>query len=149
MNRDQKIAWVVVGAFGLSVAVFVVLVTLVPLYAALAAFFGLFGLAGLGPILFRKPPAGDTVEADERDRIIARKSTLGGAMLSNLAVYLVCMTWWFLCRYQGKELITVNALTAVVFVSMIAFFTGRSVTLLVLYGRGRTTEGNRLEARRG
>jgi len=137
MNREQKMAWLIIAAFTLAVAVFVVSVLIVGFSRPATGSFGLFGLAGFGPIIFRKRPHGDIVEADERDRIILGKSTLAGAMFAYMAVGICCMVPFYVYLYQGKKSIPVVVLPLVFIAALMILFLVRSITLLVLYSRNR------------
>ena len=140
MNREQKQAWLVVAMFGVSVIAFAALVPLVGWKVAPCGF-ALFGISGLSPLIFRKKTQAGQVEADERDKKIAREATLAGGMMSYLVFILACMVPWFIYHARGAETISIHRLPMIAIIGMIVLVTTRSVTLLVLYGReGRHRE---------
>ena len=127
-------AWMFIAVVALAVVAFVVAASIMGWRAATGSF-GLFGLAGFAPIIFRKRPGGDIVEADERDRIILGKSSLAGAMSAYLAVGICCMVPYFLYSHQEKKTIPVDVLPLVFLAACMVLFVARSITLLVLYSR--------------
>jgi len=133
MSREQKIAWLVVGMFLITIVAFVVLMLTVGRFAWGA--FGLFGLVGFGPLIFRKKPKDDVVATDERVRMIAHKATLGGAMMSYGIFILTCMTTWSIYHAQGQKIISIHVLPLIVFAGGISFYISRSIALLILYDR--------------
>jgi hypothetical protein len=91
------------------------------------AFYGINGFAGL---------IGRKERPDERDKAIARRATLAGAMMSYLAFILGCMgVWVFAWHVQGKDLVSAHLLPSITMFGAIVFFFTRSVAILVLYGR--------------
>ncbi|MFA6132908.1 MAG: hypothetical protein WC869_02685 [Phycisphaerae bacterium] len=134
MNREQKMAWLIVGAFALALTGFLTLLLFVGPKGATGAF-GLCGLAGLGPILFRRTSA-DIVSADERDVDIARRATVGGGMLSYLTFVLTSFVPWYILYHRGQTTVSIEILPLITFSGFIVLFVSRAIILLVLYGRG-------------
>lgn len=129
MNAEQKRAWLGVVT---GIACVVGYVALVPFLGPMAATgaFGLYGINGFAGFIGRKE------RADERDRSIARRATLGGAMASYMAFILGCMGTWFIAfAWLGKEQVSVHLLGTITFVGGIVFYSVRSTVVLVLYGR--------------
>ena len=129
MNAEQKRAWLGVAT---GIACVVGYVALVPFLGPMAATgaFGLYGINGIAPLIGRKE------RADERDKSIARRATLGGAMASYMAFILGCMGTWFVAFVcLGKEQVLVHLLGTITFVGGIVFYFVRSVVVLLLYGR--------------
>ena len=129
MNAEQKRAWLGVVT---GIACVVGYVALIPFLGPVAATgaFGLYGLNGIAPLIGRKQ------RADERDRSIERRATLGGAMASYMAFIFGCMGTWFVAfAWLGKEQISVHLLWTITLLGWIVFYTVRSVVVLVLYGR--------------
>jgi hypothetical protein len=92
--------------------------------------FGLYGVNGIAPLIGRKE------RADERDRSIAHRATLGGAMASYMVFVLGCMGTWFIAfAWLGKEQVSVHLLGLITFLGWIVFYSVRSAVVLVLYGR--------------
>jgi len=116
MNAEQKRAWLGVVT---GIACVVGYVALVPFLGPLAATgaFGLYGINGIAPLIGRKE------RADERDKSIARRATLGGAMASYMAFILGYMGTWFVAFvWLGKEQILVHLLGTITFVGGIVFY---------------------------
>ena len=129
MNAEQKRAWLGVVT---GIACVVGYVALIPFLGPMAATgaFGLYGLNGIAPLIGRKQ------RADERDRSIERRATLGGAMASYMAFIFGCMGTWFVAfAWHGQEQVSVHLVATITFVGGIVFYTVRSVVVLVLYGR--------------
>ena len=94
------------------------------------AAFAFYGINGFGGFI------GPRERADERDRSIARRATLVGAMASYMAFILGCMgTWFVVFMWQGRELVWVHILPEITLLGAIVVFFTRSVAVLVLYGR--------------
>ena len=73
---------------------------------------------------------------DERDRAIARRATLAGAMCSYEAFIIGCMgTWFFVYAWHRQTQIEVHVLGMITMLGGITFFFSRSVAILVYYGR--------------
>jgi hypothetical protein len=80
MNAEQKRAWLGVATMTACIAGCLVLLPLVgPLVATSA--FAIYGINGFGGLIGRKE------QPDERDKAIARRATLPGAMASYLAFH--------------------------------------------------------------
>ena len=129
MNAEQKRAWLGVATMAACVVGYFVLLPLFgPMVATAAfAFYGINGFAGF---------IGRGEQTDERDRNIARRATLGGAMDSYLAFIIGCMgTWFVVFALRGEEQVLVHVLGTITMLGGIVFFFTRSVTILVLYGR--------------
>ena len=129
MNVEQKRAWLAVGSGVVCLVLYVVLVPFLGPWVATAAF-ALFGLNGFGGLIGREQPA------DERDRTISRRATLGGAMASYMAFILGCMGTWFVAfAWQRREQIPVHLMGTITILCGVVFYFARSVAVLVLYGR--------------
>lgn len=129
MNAEQKRAWLGVVTMSACVVGYFVLFPLFgPVVATAAfAFYGINGFAGL---------IGRNEEADERDKNIARRATLAGAMASYLAFIIGCMgTWFVVFAFQRQEQVWVHVLGTITMLGAIVYFFTRSVAILVLYGR--------------
>lgn len=129
MNAEQKRAWL---GLGTGIACVVAYVALIPFIGPMAATgaFGLYGVNGIAPLIGRKE------RADERDRSIAHRATLGGAMASYMVFVLGCMGTWFIAfAWLGKEQVSVHLLGLITFLGWIVFYSVRSAVVLVLYGR--------------
>ncbi len=129
MNAEQKRAWLGVATMGACVLGYFVLLPLFgPVVATAAfAFYGINGFAGV---------IGRHEEVDERDRSIARRATLAGAVASYLAFVIGCMgTWFVVFAFQHKEQVWVHALGTITILGAVVFFFIRSVVILLLYGR--------------
>lgn len=129
MNAEQKRAWLAVATMTVCVVGYIALIPFFGPVVAGAAF-GFYGINGFGAFIGRKE------RTDERDKSIARRATLAGAMLSYLAFILGCMgVWAFEWHVQGKELVSAIVLPSITMVGAVVFFFARSVAILVLYGR--------------
>ena len=133
MSREQKFAWYMLAVFGLTAVCVVVVWAFAGAVFAPAAL-GVFGLGGLAPLLFRK--GRDAPGPDERDRMIAEKATLRGAIGSYGGTVLICTAIWCVQHAQGKETIHIQALMFIPICAMVLLFTIRSIVLLTLYARG-------------
>jgi len=129
MNAEQKRAWLGVATMTACVVGYLVLLPFFGPVVATAAF-ALYGINGFAGFIGRGE------RADERDRSIGRRATLGGAMASYMAFILGCMgTWFTVFAWQGRELVWVHVLGMITVFGGIVFFFTRSVAVLVLYGR--------------
>lgn len=129
MNAEQKRAWLgVVTMTACVVGYFVLFPFFGPIVATAAfAFYGINGFAGF---------IGRGEQVDERDKNIARRGTLGGAMASYMAFIIGCMgTWFVVFLFQHEEQVRVHVLPMITMFGAIVFFFTRSVAILVLYGR--------------
>ncbi len=129
MNAEQKRAWLGVATMTACVVGYFVLLPLFGPVVALAAFafYGINGFAGF---------IGRGEQVDERDKNIARRATLAGAMASYMAFIIGCMgTWFVVFAFRGEEQVWVHALGTITMLGGIVFFFTRSVAILVLYGR--------------
>ena len=136
MSQEQKIAWLMVGAFVAGLILFAVLIPFVGIKVAPAGF-SVVGFAGLGPLLFRKKRTADVIAVDERDKTIGQRATMVGGMISYEVFIFACMIPWCIYFAYGEEMISVNALPLIVGAGGVAFFASRSIVLLILYGRER------------
>jgi hypothetical protein len=135
MNAEQKRAWLGVITMTACVVGFLVLLPFVGPSVASAAF-GFYGINGFACFI------GPKERADERDKSINRRATLGGAMASYLAFILGCMgSWNFMWYVQGNEMVSVHVLPMITMFGAIVFFFVRSVAILVLYGRHVEADG--------
>lgn len=129
MNAEQKRAWLGVATMTACMVGYLVLLPLFgPMVATAAfAFYGINGFAGL---------IGRGEQFDERDKNIARRATLGGAMASYMAFIIGCMgTWFVVFIFQREEQVLVHILPIITMLGGIVFYFIRSVIILVLYGR--------------
>ena len=129
MNAEQKRAWLAVATMAVCVVGYLVLFPLLgPVVATAAfAFYGVNGFAGF---------IGRGERIDERDKNIARRATLAGAMASYSAFIIGCMgTWFVVFTLQREEQVWVHVLGTITMLGGIVFFFTRSVAILVLYGR--------------
>ena len=129
MNAEQKRAWLgVVTMIACVVGYFVLLPFFGPIVATAAfAFFAINGFAG---------SIGKGEKTDERDKSIARRATLGGAMASYLVFIAGCMgTWIVVSLFQHEEQVSVHVLPKITMFGFIAFYFIRSVVILILYNR--------------
>ena len=137
MVREQKHAWCLLGLFATAFSISTLLILLVSVKLAplgFAVFFFAFFLPFVGPR--KRDPT--EVDTDERDKMIAQKATLGGAMLSMAAFMLACLITFYSYKHQNKESISIEALSLIVHAGSMTFWIARSITVVVLYGR----EGN-------
>ena len=72
---------------------------------------------------------------DERDKMIAQKATLGGAMLSMTVFMLACLIISSIYKHQNKETLSIDALGLILNAGAMTFWIARSITVVVLYGR--------------
>ena len=129
MNAEQKRAWLGVATMTACVAGYLVLLPFFGPIVATAAF-GFYGINGFAGFIGRRE------RVDERDRSIARRATLGGAMASYMAFVIGCMgTWFFVYAGHREEQVSVHVLGTITMLGGIVFFFTRSVAVLVLYGR--------------
>jgi len=129
MNAEQKRAWLGLITGMACVVAYVALVPFIGPMAATGAF-GLYGVNGIAPLIGRKE------RADERDRSIAHRATLGGAMASYMAFILGCMGTWFIAfAWLGKEQVSVHLMGIITWLGAIVFYSVRSAAVLVMYGR--------------
>lgn len=135
MSREQKGAWFTIAVFTGSLVAFMALVPFIGPIPALGAF-GLMGLTGFVPLLFRKRGDPTGVDVDERDRLIQRQATLGGAMFSYMVFVLGCMgLWFYYAMWQGQQVVSVHFFAGITAAGGIALYVVRSIAILVLYGR--------------
>jgi hypothetical protein len=129
MNAEQKRARLAVWSGVACLIGYIALVPFLGPWVATAAFalFGLNGLAGL---------IGRGEQLDERDKVIQRRATLGGAMASYMAFILGCMGTWFVAfAWHGREQISVHLMGTITILAGFVFYFARGVAVLVLYGR--------------
>ena len=130
MNAEQKRAWFGVVLMSLGMVGFLILWLLFGNPLAATSAFGIYGLAGLSGLIWRDSPS------DERDRSIARKATLAGAIISYEVFIIGCMgIWMFVYGYLREEQVSIHVVAMITFLGMIALFFSRSIAILVLYGR--------------
>ena len=129
MNAAQKRAWLAVVTMAACVVGFLVMLPLFGPWVAFSAF-GLFGINGFGAFI------GKGEQIDERDKSIARRATLGGAMLSYMTFILGCMgTWFVVFRFNHQVQASVHLFPMITITGGIVFYFARSVMILFLYGR--------------
>jgi hypothetical protein len=91
-------------------------------------------------IIFRKDPG--AVTCDERDRAINSTAAKAGFGASYMVFYLLCMGTWGIYYYGGgKETISVHVLPMICMMGGITCFFAHALTILILYGRDKTIEG--------
>ena len=133
MPPEQKQSVFIVLVFAVSVMLYAVL-TLVGMKHAPVAF-GVMGIGGLAPLLFRSRRQPGEVASDERDEVIAKKATRGGAMCSYGVFIAGCLVPWTIYREMGKEVISINVLPCIAGAGIITFFVARAIAILILYSR--------------
>ena len=129
MNGEQKRAWLGLVS---GIACAVGYAALVPFLGPMAATsaFALYGINGFAPLIGRKD------KGDERDKSIARRATLGGAMASYMTFILGCMGTWFIAfAWLAREQVSVHLMPTITILGLIVFYTVRSAAVLVMYGR--------------
>jgi hypothetical protein len=129
MNAEQKRAWLGVITTGACVVGYLVLLPLFGPHVAFSAFaiFAINGCAG---------NIGRNEVVDERDKSIARRATMAGAMASYMAFILGCMwTGVVVYAFQRQVQVDVHVLGRIVLFGGIAFYATRCVVILELYGR--------------
>ena len=135
MNAEQKRAWVAVLCMGACLIGYAVLVPFVGPWKALSAF-ALFGVVAVTPLIGWKE------HTDERDRLIARRATLAGAMCSYLGFYAACMGVWIVKYAIAREAtVSVHVFPMIAIVAgLIPFMFARAVAVLILYNRHMEAE---------
>jgi hypothetical protein len=129
MNAEQKRAWLGVATMTVCVVGYLLLLPFFGPVVATAAF-GFYGINGFAGFIGRRE------RADERDKSIARRATLGGAMASYMAFIIGCMgTWFYVYACHREEQVWVHTLGMITQLGAIVFFFTRSVAILMLYGR--------------
>jgi hypothetical protein len=129
MNAEQKRGWLAVVTGFACLAGYLVLAPIIGPYPALGAF-GLFGINGFGALIGRNEPK------DERDRAIARRATLAGAMCSYTWFVLACMSTWLIVRMgRGQEQVDVHVMGLITALGVGVLFFARGVAVLIYYRR--------------
>jgi hypothetical protein len=129
MNREQKRAWLGVATMTACVVGYFVLLPFFGPVVAMSAF-TFYGINGFAKFIGPREPA------DERDKSIARRATLAGAIAFYLALIAVCMGTWFVAfAWQGREQVSVHFMATIIMFGAVVFLFVRSVAVLVLYGR--------------
>lgn len=129
MNAAQKRAWLAVVTGTICVVGYLILIPLLGPKVAMAAF-ALFGINGLAPLIGRKE------STDERDRIIQRRATLGGAMASYMIFVLGCVgTSLIAWAWLGKDQVPVYLLEAICLIGAITLVASHGAIVLALYRR--------------
>jgi len=137
MVREQKQAWFTLLIFATAFAGGLMLLLML---GPQAAYFGfaIFLLGFFIPLLgYKRKTSGEVVE-DERDKMIAQRATLGGAMVGFNTFLLVCLVLWSVWQAPRKDVVSINTFMLPIIASagMTAFWITRAITILVLYGRG-------------
>jgi len=143
MNREQKVAWLLVITIslalvcsGIAFAIGYFLVGLPKAWAGLG-FMGIAGLGGFGPIIFRKDKG--NVTFDERDLAIKRKAALASFGASYLIVGAACMIPFFMLGPKAQ--ISVTWLPNIFGAAALTAFFVHSIAILAQYGwRGNENE---------
>ena len=133
MSQEQKQSVFIVLVFAVSVMLYAVL-ALVGVKHAPGAF-GVMGICGLAPLLFPRKRKSGAVASDERDEVIAKKATRGGAMCSYGVFIAGCLVPWTVYKEMGKEEISINVLPWIAGAGIIVFFVARAIAILILYRR--------------
>jgi len=142
VNKEQKIAWLILGYLVYLAASGLVLPFLKPHFGDTAvlgsivfgwvAFFSVFLYIGCA-----KKPKGDTTEDDERTKILSLQASLAGAMMSYLAVFVYCAFVFWRVRSQGEGTISVYVFRHILYTLMgvvgMTIFGVRSLVILLLY----------------
>ncbi|MDH4238163.1 MAG: hypothetical protein OEW48_01235 [Phycisphaerae bacterium] len=137
MNREQKIALLMIIAISAGVVagcvVFGILYFIVGIPGSLAgfAFIGIGGLGGLGSLIFKKDKG--KITFDERDKLIKEKAKLAGFTASFLFAGLGCMIPFFILG--PKASISVIWLPNIWCGTFLTAFFVHSVAIMVQYGR--------------
>ena len=147
MNRIQKMSWLIVACTGVGLLLSTVAVTVIAVKAGFPkafagfAFLSLTGFGGLGPLIFKKDP--NSIQGDERDRMIQLHSAKAGFAASYLIFGCLAMGIWI---YNGPDkLINVNTLPRIWMAAFITAFFTQALTTLILYGKeNQTAEGGGL-----
>ena len=139
MVREQKQAWCLLGLFAAAFSISTLLILLVSVKLAPLGF-GVFFLGFFVPLVGRKKRDEAEVDMDERDKMIAQKATLGGAMLSMTVFMLACLITFYIYKHQNKESISIQVLPLILHVGAMTFWIARSITVVVLYGRQGNAE---------
>ncbi|MHC4444502.1 MAG: hypothetical protein ACYTF1_12985 [Planctomycetota bacterium] len=144
MAPEQKMAWFMILVFAAAFIAFGVFIPLFGVPLALVAF-SVLALAFLTPLIprvFRNKRGPSEVVEDERDKMIAHKATLSGAMLSYGTFIFGCMIPWFIYQCKGEEMISIHVLPQIVCTGGIVFFLARSIAILAMYGRAGKDRGD-------
>ncbi len=129
MVAEQKRAWLAVISGAVCVVLFAVLTPFFGAAVAMSAF-ALFAVNGLAGLIGR----GEKI--DERDRSIALRATLGGAMASYLTFVGALMgVWTVVYLLHGDSQVSVYVLPNIVFLGLLVLWIVRAVAILVYYGR--------------
>jgi hypothetical protein len=139
----QKISWLIALSSGIGLLFSSIAITVLyyrfgfPVANSGFAFLAFGGIGGLGPIIFRKDPG--PVTCDERDKVINSTAAKAGFGASYMVFGLLCMGIWSI---KGpRATIDVGVLPMIwMFAGTIAFFV-HALTILILYGRDKTCEG--------
>jgi hypothetical protein len=138
MNRQQKIAWLIIITIttavlltSISVGILYILFGF-PAAAAGLGFLGITGICGLGPVIFKKEKG--IVECDERDISINRKAANIGFVTAFLIVGLSCMLPFFILG--PKHTISVVWLPMIFTAAGLSSIYTHSLAILVQYGKG-------------
>lgn len=129
MNSLQKQAWLtIIMAFLTGASYLVAMPFLGPIRGF--AVLGVFGLTGFGPLFYRR------CQLDERDKTIARRAALAGAMASYGVFIAGCMgTWGFVFQWRHAEQISIHVLGNITFIGIFAFFVANAIAVLIGYHR--------------
>ena len=139
MSRQQKYAWFILILFAISVVAYIIAMPFIGPLPALGAV-GFLGFAGFGgPLFFRKKSKLKEPVMDERDKLIKSKAE-HNALLAGYEWYIfACMgAWAFNKGWTGDATVPVFVLPLFVFGSMAAYLLVYAITVLVLYGRGKS-----------
>ncbi len=129
MNAEQKRAWLGASTGIICLVGFLALLPFFGPFVATGAF-GLFGINGFAGLIGRGE------HMDERDRAISRRATLAGAFISYATFRLGCMgTWAYIYAWQRHSEVSIHVLPIITFWGGVLMYFGRSVAILVLYGR--------------
>lgn len=143
MNRIQKMAWLITLSSGTGLFLSTIAMAVLyyrfgfPVANAGFAFLAIGGIGGLAPIIFKKDPG--PVTCDERDKAINSTAAKAGFGASYMVFGLLCMGIWLI---KGpRATIDVGVLPMIwMFAGIVCFFV-HALTILILYGRDKTCEG--------
>jgi hypothetical protein len=143
MNRIQKMSWLTVITSGVAILSATIAVIILYFWIGFPrawgglGFLGIAGFGGLAPLIFRKDPG--AVTCDERDMAINSAAAKNGFTASYLLFGSLCMGIWMIKGIRGT--IDVNMLPTIWLLAGITCFFVHALTILILYGRDKTFEG--------
>jgi len=133
MLRQERSAWLSLSILGLATITFCVLLFIVGFNRATGAF-GLLGLTGLIPLVTHTDQRRN-VEFDERDATIQASAVRLAYSVFWVVFVGASMGLWAV--YQGRGVLPVQVLPLFPMVGWMVVTLVQSITILVLYARGR------------